>query len=123
MAKIANRAGSTKKLKDHWDVSSHTYNVVMPHEAESYKMLSSCDACHKDDRGKYGSMMVEGQYQVQARIAEVKTALAKNKPDDRKALKARDTLNLVLSDGSLGAHNPEKASLLLKSSIKTLQSK
>jgi len=123
MAKIANRAGSTKKAKEHWDVSSHTYNVVMPYEAESYKMLSSCDACHKNDRGKYGSMMVEQQYQIQARITEVKTALARKKPDDAKALKARDTLNLVLSDGSLGAHNPEKASLLLKSSIKTLQSK
>jgi predicted CXXCH cytochrome family protein len=123
MAKIGNRSGSTQKVKEHWDVSSHTYNVVTPYEAESYKMRSSCDSCHKDDRAKRGALMAQEQNAIQSRIADVRTVLSKRKADDIKTLKARGMLNVVLADGSLGAHNPTKATELLRSSMKTLQSK
>jgi hypothetical protein len=123
MAKIANRAGSTQKAKEHWDVSSHTFNVVMPYIAESYKMRSSCDACHAGEAGtKYGLMMVERQTEVQQKTEEI-SALIQKKQKNKNFLKAKDNLNTVLLDASMGAHNYMKSMELLFTSSKALSGK
>ena len=123
MAKIANRAGSTQKAKEHWDVSSHTFNVVMPYIADSYKMRSSCAACHTGETGaQNGLLMVERQNEVQKKIVEI-TALIQKKQKSKNALKAKDNLNTVLLDGSTGAHNYMKSMELLSTSSKALTGK
>lgn len=117
MAKLANRAGATKKAKEHWDVSAHTFDVVMPYIADSYKMRSSCDACHAGDgRAKYGSVTVEHQKEVQKKLDLLSNALSK-KEKGAPGLKEREALNTVLLDGSLGAHNHRKAMELLTNAL------
>jgi predicted CXXCH cytochrome family protein len=60
MAKIANRSDATQKNKNHWDVSSHTFAVVMPQAADKLKTKSSCDACHEEaDKAAKGSSIVQ----------------------------------------------------------------
>lgn len=120
MAKIANRAGGTKKNKDHWDVSAHTFEVMMPHMAESYKMHSSCDACHAgDERAKYGSMTIQNQDEVQHKLDMLSEALSRSGKGPA-SLKARNAMNAVLLDGSLGAHNDRKAIELLTTGLQAV---
>jgi hypothetical protein len=123
MAKIANRAGATKNAKEHWDLSSHTFYVVMPYIADSYKMRSSCDACHTgEERAKYGLMTVDRQNGVQKKIQEISASMAK-KPKGGNVLKARDSLDRVLLDGSVGAHNYSRTMELLSVSSRALTGK
>jgi hypothetical protein len=123
MAKIANRAGGTKKNKDHWDVSGHTFDVVMPYQAESYTMRSSCDACHTGaERAKYGETAVQRQREVQVKIGEVRRAMEK-KPNSVGAMKAGESVSAVLLDGSLGVHHNRKTLDLLSKALKDASAK
>jgi formate-dependent nitrite reductase cytochrome c552 subunit len=123
MAKIANRAGSTKKNKDHWDVSGHAFDVTMPFEAESCQMRSSCDACHTgDEKTKYGETVVQRQREVLARIDEVRRIMEK-KPKSVGALKAGRSVRTVLLDGSLGAHDYRKTVDLLSQALRDASGK
>ena len=62
------------------------------------------------------------QNEVQKRIREISASIAK-KPKGGNVLKARDSLNRVLLDGSLGAHNYSKTMELLSGSSKSLGGK
>jgi predicted CXXCH cytochrome family protein len=124
MAKIASRSGATKKAKDHWDVSSHTFSVVMPHVADDFKMRSSCDACHKGEaRDAKGSTMLGRQKEVKAKIEAVKSAIAQYETKGQKALEARDLLNSVVLDKSMGVHNYIKAMTALEDALSKVQIK
>ncbi len=109
MSKMANRAGATQKTpKDPWDVSAHTMRVVTPEEADVFKMRSSCDKCHKDaDRTAKGAKLMEARQEVLKKVQDAQ----KVAPGDKGAVSAvsKVNLDLVLMDGSLGAHNPQKA--------------
>ncbi len=123
MARLANRSDATSKNKSHWDVSSHTFAVVMPQKADELKMRSSCDACHQgDERTANGSAMTQGQTEVKARITEVETAIAAS-GKGKKAKKATKLLTAVKDDRSLGAHNPQKALSLLDEALKIVTKK
>lgn len=110
MAKMGNRTGATQKTpKEPFDVTAHTMSVITPQEAETFKMRSSCEKCHKDtEKLSKGASMLGTQQVVQQAIA--KTSSAKTDV----ALKAKDNLYRVLLDGSMGVHNPEKTINLLK---------
>lgn len=125
MSKMANRAGATAKTpKDPWDVTAHTMRVVTPVEAEAFKMRSSCDACHGDaGRAAAGRKMQEGREAVVARLAEAQAAMARTKAPEAQRLKAQAKLDQVLLDGSRGAHNPQKALVLLDGALKDLKGK
>jgi predicted CXXCH cytochrome family protein len=119
MARIANRSGATKKEREHWDVSAHTMKVYLPQAAAAAKMKSSCDACHAgDDKNNKGGALLKQQTTVKAKIEEVKAAIAKYEKNGKKAKKAQGMLDMVLNDGSSGAHNPEKAMALLSEALK-----
>jgi predicted CXXCH cytochrome family protein len=121
MAKIANRAGSTKKTKEHWDTSSHTFTVVMPHAADDLKMRSSCDACHQGEkRGAVGSVMLKQQIEAKKKIEEVSAAISSHEKTGKEATKAKDLLNKILLDKSSGAHNYQKTMALLDEAMKSL---
>ena len=121
-AKTANRAGGTKKAKEHWDTASHTFKVVMPHTADDLKMRSSCDACHQGEkRSAYGAAVVKQQMEVKKKIEEVNTVIAAYEQSGKKASKAGELLNKVLSDKSSGAHNYQKAMALLEEASKNLK--
>ncbi len=107
MAKMGNRAGATQKTpKAPVDVTAHTMLPVLPGKADDYKMRSSCEGCHKDaQRNANGAKMQGLREVVAARVA----ALAAGKPTAKQA----EVLRLLREDGSLGAHNPEKAAKLL----------
>ncbi len=117
MAKIGTRAGSTRKNREHWDVTAHTFKVMMPHEALSWNMRSSCDACHAgDERNKYGEAIVQGQQEVRFMIDEIRRTVDEN-PQSPGALKATSALSAVLLDGSLGAHHHRKAMDILTQAL------
>lgn len=111
---MANRAGATQKTpKDPWDVSAHTMRVVTPEEADVFKMRSSCDKCHKDaDRTAKGAKLMEARQEVLKKVQDAQ----KVAPGDKGAVSAvsKVNLDLVLMDGSLGAHNPQKALQLMQ---------
>ena len=113
MSKMGNRAGATQKTpKDPWDVSAHTMRVVTPEEADVFKMRSSCDKCHKDaDRAAKGAALLESRQAVLMQVQKLQAPQAGGKA----ASPAADKVNQVLMDGSLGAHNPQKALQLLQS--------
>lgn len=122
MAKLGSRSGGTKKAKDHWDVSSHTFSVVLPPAADDLKMRSSCDACHKGEaRDTKGALMLSRQKEVKAKIAAVKSALAAHGTKAPGALEARDLLNTAVLDKSAGAHNYLKAMALLDEALGRLK--
>lgn len=123
MARIANRSGATKKAKEHWDVSSHTFAIVMPQEAEKLKMKSSCDTCHSGtDNMTKGASMAERQAEVKTKIAEVEQAIA-NAGKGKKVTEAGRLLATVKEDRSFGAHNPERALSILDKALKTVAKK
>jgi len=109
MSKMANRAGATQRTpKDPWDVTAHTMRVVTPEEADVFKMRSSCDKCHKDaDRTTNGAKLMGARQEVLKKIQEVQGKATGSKTAATSV--ANDNLNLVLMDGSVGAHNPQKA--------------
>jgi hypothetical protein len=118
MAKIANRAGSTRKSKEHWDVSAHTFDVIMPVDAESWKMKSSCDACHAgEEKARYGEKVLQYEREVRAKIEEVRGAMEK-KPGSIGALKAGQAVSAVLLDGSYGGHHYRKTVEALSRALK-----
>lgn len=124
MARIANRSDATQKSKEHWDVSSHTFAVIMPQAADQLKMRSSCDACHSGaDRAAKGSAMAQQQAEVKKKIAEVESAIAKFGKKGKKVAEARKLLAAVREDRSLGAHNPQKAMSLLDKALKIVAKK
>jgi len=110
MAKMGNRAGATQKTpKDPFDVSAHTMRVVTPQEAETYNMRSSCEKCHKDaEKITKGGVLLGTQQATQQQINRMVSSKANVSP------KMKDNVRMILLDGSLGAHNPEKAGMLLK---------
>lgn len=114
MAKMANRAGATLKTpKAPWDVTAHTMRVVSPGEAGVFNMRSSCDTCHKDaDRTAHGAKLMEARQEVVKKAQDVQGLISGGKGASSAMLK--DNLNLVLTDGSFGAHNPQKALQLLQ---------
>jgi len=123
MAKIANRSGATKKNKNHWDVSSHTFAVIMPQKADELKMRSSCDTCHEGpDKAAKGSAMTQGQNEIRTKIVELETAIT-SAGKGKNAKKAGKLLMLVKDDRSLGAHNPQKAMSLLDEALKIVPRK
>jgi predicted CXXCH cytochrome family protein len=123
MAKIANRAGSTKKNKEHWDVSGHTFAVVMPYEAESWKMRSSCDACHVgEEKAKYGEAIMQRGREVRAKIDEVYRVMEK-KQKSTGSLKAGNGVSTVFLDGSKGAHHYRKTMDLISRALKDASGK
>lgn len=108
MSKMGNRAGATKNTpKEPWDVSAHTMRVITPVEADPFRMRSSCDKCHQDAaRSAKGAQLLNTRENIQKSIRDLqamKTTSSK-----------RDMLLQVLLDGSLGAHNPQKAVQLLQ---------
>ena len=111
MSKMANRAGATQKTpKEPWDVTAHTMRVVTPEEADVFKMRSSCDKCHKDaDRAAKGTKLLDARREVLKKMESVQPKMAAKISGS-----ARDNFNLILMDGSLGAHNPSKALQLLE---------
>lgn len=124
MARIANRSDATQKNKNHWDVSSHTFAVVMPQAAEKLKMKSSCDACHEGaDRTAKGAAIAEQQAVIRAKIAEVEKAIAASGKKGKNAEQARKLLAAVMDDRSFGAHNPQKAMALLDQALKVVAKK
>jgi predicted CXXCH cytochrome family protein len=123
MAKIANRSDATQKNKNHWDVSSHTFAVVMPQAADKLKTKSSCDACHEEaDKAAKGSSIVQQQAEIKTKIAEVEKAIAASN-EGEKAKEARKLLAVVKEDRSFGAHNPQKTMSLLGNALKTVGKK
>lgn len=122
MAKMGNRAGATQKTpKDPFDVSAHTMRPVTPAQADVFKMRSSCDKCHKDaDRAVFGKRMEEARNQVFVKTSEMHTSLGVSKAGDTAKLKAKDVFSRVTSDGSVGAHNPQRALMLLDQAAKDL---
>lgn len=122
MARIANRSGATKVAKEHWDVSAHTMKPVLPQYAVDNKMKSSCDTCHQDaDRVKRGTDISRYQGDVRARIDALNAALQRYEKKDDKALNAAALRDEVLRDGSMGAHNYQKAVGLLDAALKSLE--
>ena len=67
-------------------------------------------------------MTVQRQNEVQKKIEEISGLLAK-KQKAGNVLKARDSLDRVLLDGSLGAHNYQKAMEWLVGASKVLSGK
>lgn len=123
MAKIANRSDATAKNKNHWDVSSHTFAVILPPKADELKMRSSCDSCHEGaDKTAKGSAMAQGQNGIKTKIAEVETAIAVS-GKGKNAKQASKLLAAVKDDHSLGAHNPQKALSLLDNALKIVTKK
>lgn len=123
MAKIANRSDATQKIKEHWDVSSHTFAVVMPQSADRLKMRSSCDACHTGaDRTAKGSAMTQQQAEIKTKIVEVETAIAAA-GKGKKAKEAGKLLVVVREDRSFGVHNPQKTLSLLDKALKAVAKK
>jgi len=114
MSKMANRAGATQKIpKEPWDVTAHTMRVVTPEEADVFKMRSSCDKCHKDvDRATKGTQLIEARQVVLDKVNKMQEMAMKSTSVTSYAVNSG--LNLVLMDGSLGAHNPQKAINLLQ---------
>ncbi len=121
-AKIANRSGSTRKTKEHWDTTSHTFKVVMPHTAADYKMRSSCDSCHAGNiRDEKGAAMLKQQMEIKNKIEEVSAAVAVYEKKGKEATKAKNLLNAVLLDKSSGAHNYQKVMDMLDDAMKSLK--
>ena len=122
MAKIANRAGATAKTRAFWDVSSHTFRPVLPHEAADYKMRSSCDSCHPgDDRIARSAALARSEREVRKKAAEVEAAITTAKAEGKTTSDAQLLLDAVLLDGSHGAHNPEKAAQNLDAALSRLR--
>jgi predicted CXXCH cytochrome family protein len=120
MARIANRSDATQKSKDHWDVNSHNFAVVLPRMAEKLKMKSSCDACHIGaDRAAKGAFVDQRQADIKTKIAEVEKAIASS-GKGKAAQEARNLLAVIKNDRSSGAHNPLKAMSLLANALKSL---
>jgi len=119
MAKIANRSDATQKNKEHWDVSTHSFAVVTPSMADKLKMKSSCDACHTGtDKIAKGASVED----IKSKVAEVEKAIASS-GNDKNARDARNLLAIIKNDRSSGAHNPQKALVLLDDAQKSLARK
>ena len=121
MAKTASRSDATRKSREHWDVSSHTFSVILPQAADKKKLKSSCDACHTGTaRVKKGTSIMRSQVQVKKKIGEVEKAIVASwfKKD---TIYARKLLVTVKIDRSFGAHNPQKALSLLNDALKSLE--
>jgi len=114
MSKMGNRAGATQKTpKAPMDVTAHTMRVVTPEEADVFKMRSSCDKCHKDaDRAAKGAKLMGAREDVLKKLQEAQGNASVGKATSR-SMANKDNLTLVLMDGSIGAHNPQKALQLL----------
>lgn len=125
MAKMGNRAGATQKtLKDPIDVTAHTMRPVSPSDATAYKMRSSCDKCHKEgDLAASAQARGQVRMQVLTRIGDVAGAVDGSKSGEAARLKAKDKLAAVTADGSVGAHNPQKALTLLDQAARDLGKK
>lgn len=119
MARIANRSDATQKNMNHWDVSSHTFKVVMPQAADTLKIKSSCEACHEgSNRAAKGAYMAAQQTEIKSRIVALESAISAFEKKGKKANEARKLLAMVKDDRSFGAHNPEKAMALLDKALK-----
>jgi len=120
MARIANRSDATQKSKDHWDVSSHTFAVVLPLMADKLKMKSSCDSCHTgSDKAAKGASVSQSQTEIRTKIADLEKALAAS-GNTKNAREAHNLLGTIKSDRSSGAHNPQKTLALLNDALKGL---
>ncbi len=121
MAKIASRATATAKTRVFWDVSSHTFRPVLASEATDFKMRSSCDGCHADERAARSAILTGAQQDVHKKVAEVEAAIAAAKAEGKPTGETQLLLDAVLLDGSRGAHNPEKAVRNLDAAIAGLR--
>jgi len=120
MAKIASRATATAKTRVFWDVSSHTFRPVLASEAADFKMRSSCDGCHEDERAARSAILTGAQQDVRKKVAEVEAAIAAAKAQGKQTTEAQLSLDAVLLDRSLGAHNPKKAAQNLDAALSRL---
>ncbi len=120
MARIASRATATAKTRVFWDVSSHTFRPVLASEAADFKMRSSCDGCHEDERAARSAILTGAQQDVRKKVAEVEAAIAAAKAQGKQTTEAQLSLDAVLLDRSLGAHNPKKAAQNLDAALSRL---
>lgn len=120
MAKIASRATATAKTPVFWDTSSHTFRPVLPSEAADFKMRSSCDGCHGDDRAARSVVLIGAQQAIREKVAEVEAAIAVAKAEGKPTVEAQLSLDAVLRDGSVGAHNSRKAAENLNAALSRL---
>lgn len=131
MAKIGSRSDKTAKSGPLWDTSSHTFQVASPILEKTLGVRSACVQCH----GGTGKLMASGaqapamdnealhtilsqrQQETRDGIDAVQRTLAavKSRKAEAGALvdQANAKLGFVLLDGSLGAHNPERAATLI----------
>jgi predicted CXXCH cytochrome family protein len=151
MARIGFRSHLTKKTEKAkgypMDGSSHHYLVPTPAVKRAYGVRTACEACHQDGRSMppwiepwvmqkpMGDDALETRMaainkstrklidEVQAGLAAASRGEANMAPGQRAVVeRARGNLNLVLLDGSVGFHNPEKTTTLLREASALLAS-
>lgn len=131
MAKIGNRTGKTAKAGPQWDTSAHTFAVATPMLEKTLGVRSACTQCH----GGTGKLMASGaqapamdnatllailaqrQQETRDGIDAVQKTLATVKSRKAEAAtlvdQAHAKLAFILLDGSMGAHNQERAATLI----------
>lgn len=115
MARIGSRAGATRKNKEQWDVSSHAYLPVLPYEAETYKMRSSCEPCHAGEaRTTAGKATMDARTRIEELTAKAQAVAASRKPGSPEAMKVMAAVNGLKVAGGGWPHNPAKAVKLLE---------
>lgn len=130
MAKIGSRSRATSKSGHQWDTSSHTFQVASPMLEKTLGVRSACTQCHGGagkpmpsgaptpamDNDALNAALTQRQQETRAGIDAVQKTLAavKSRKAAARALvdQANAKLAFVLLDGSLGAHNPERAATL-----------
>lgn len=136
MAKIGWRTNpSVANPKTHWDTTSHTFMVSKPEMAIQYGQRSACAVCHVKDgwaanlpftREQADLILKTRQAEIHALIGQAQDAVrdseaqvAKIRDAGRRRAKAneigpllataRSSIDLIVKDGSLGAHNYSRA--------------
>ena len=141
MPKIGYRTTATRSVPQHWDTTSHTFMAATPLLALQYGVRSACDQCHQPGGKSQLTLTTEAaqgmlqgrQDQIRALLDEAQQAIAKAETALKRASRsrgagraagagaalgrARDNVNFVLLDGSLGVHNGTKAEALLKEAV------
>ncbi len=111
-----------------YDISNHTFKVILPREGMQYEMPDSCTVCHKGASQENRQAIIDGwQDEIMSTLDEIKPRLtdaqqrwkqaeeAGKDVSQAKELynKAFTNVSLVESDRSLGVHNIGYARALL----------
>ena len=140
MAKIGWRTNpSVANPKTHWDTTSHTFMVSKPEMAIQYGQRAACAVCHVKDgwaatlpftREQADTILKTRQVEIRGLIGEAQEAvrgaeaqLAKIRDARKQRAKlneiapilasAKSSIDLIIKDGSFGAHNYSRARELL----------